>query len=798
MNNRRYRLAIVVTLAAVPFVGSAPAVSAAGPRLVVSAPGQTEVGQAIPITLSLRGAPRVTGYEAYVHFDESAAEFGGLFAGGEDATQVNVQTTIADEVNEGTAFAIYTCAAVGCGGDRGRKQEGRRQLENVTLRIVPLRSGTLTISVDQLRFVNKKGDRLDIAVVGNPVTVSVLGSSEPIPAPPPDDFALSDKPIVEPTAPAGTAAESLDTTDNGTVTFADAAQLSLDWIDARTAGGPCQDLTAADVNGDGCVDVSDLQAIGSSEDAPTTALAPAVAAAGQTFTVNTTSDLSDKSVGNGICATSAGTCSLRAALSESNRITGPNSIVFAIPGTGVHTIQLGSQLVINDDTGGVTIDGYSQPGAQRNTASLASNAAIMIEIRGNGTGTALGTFDGIRVVSANNRFEGLAVYNAFDQIQLYGSGANKNTFAGNFIGTNAAATFSSIVGASGGNGIHLEAGSHNNVFGTPALAERNVFAGAPYAGIRIDHENSDANVVQNNIFGLTPNGLGKRPNGRSGIDIQWGASNNIVGGLAANERNVFSGQSYTGVDLSHSKSTSGNQVVGNFIGTTLAGNAVTSYTKTFYGITFKDDILNNSVHDNVIGGATEYPMWHKQNYTGRNDIYNNRIGIALDGTALPNAKYGMYMQGHDFSVRDNIFANNAQGGIFLTSNVSVNNRFTGNRFINNGGLAIDLAPSGPTANDAGDADTGPNNLLNYPTLTKATSTSVSGTTCGGCLVEVYESTADAGNRGEGRRLVGSATASSNGSFSAAVTGVAGGMFVAAITIDSTGNTSEFSVGRTVP
>ncbi len=195
MNDRRYRLVFAVTLAAVPFVGSAPAVGAAGPGLVVSAPGQTEVGQAIPITLSLRGAPQVTGYEAFAHFDETAAEFGGLFAGGEDATNVNVETTIADEVNEGTAFAVYTCVAVGC-GEPGHKQEGRRQLENVTLRVVPLRSGTLTINLDQLRFVNKKGERIDVPVAGNTVTVSVLGSSEPIPAP----LAISSCPTCRPSS----------------------------------------------------------------------------------------------------------------------------------------------------------------------------------------------------------------------------------------------------------------------------------------------------------------------------------------------------------------------------------------------------------------------------------------------------------------------------------------------------------------------------------------------------------------------------------------------------------------------
>ena len=101
-------------------------------------------------------------------------------------------------------------------------------------------------------------------------------------------------------------------------------------------------------------------------------------------------------------------------------------------------------------------------------------------------------------------------------------------------------------------------------------------------------ENSDYNVIQNNIFGLKPNGLGKLPNRQIGIDLQWGASHNLVGGLGANEGNVLSGHPYGAVDLSHSTSTSDNEVTGNFIGTNLTGDAVTSYTRTYYGITFKE------------------------------------------------------------------------------------------------------------------------------------------------------------------------------------------------------------------
>ena len=795
---RASKIVMAVTLlGGIAVVGSATQAEAAASTLVIAAPAQGRVGEAIPITLTLERAPRVAGYEAFATFDRSVAEFGGVFAGGEDAPQVDVQTAVAGDTPAGAAFAVYTCEAADCPGDRNNKQEGRRQLENVKFRIVPLSPGNLEIRFDALRFVDKKGRLLDVDVQGAALSVAIEGSAEQLAAPP-ESFELSDAPATDPTAdpsvPVGQVPDSLDATDDGIVTYADAATLSMAWADSRDAAGACQDPSGSDVNGDGCVDVSDLQLVAATADAPTTVTASeTAAAAGQQFVVDSTSDLSDRAIGDGVCATSDGTCSLRAALHEANKISGPNSIVFNIPGTGVKTIQLTSQLNISDTSGGVTIDGYTQPGSTPNTDPRASNAMIMIEIRGNGTSTALGTFDAIRIVSPNNVLRGLSVYNALDQIQLYGATANNNRIIGNFIGTNAAATFTSIQGTfQGGTGVHLESSSHHNVFGTPALADRNVFDGAPYAGIRIDHENSDFNVVQNNIFGLTPNGLGKLPNRQSGIDVQWGASRNLIGGLGPNEGNVLSAHSYAGVDLSHSTSTSFNEVVGNFIGTTLSGDAVNSNTRTFYGITFKDDAANNNVHDNVIGGATGYPIWHKHSYTGGNTIANNLIGIARNGAALPNSRYAMYMQGHDFIVRDNVFANSASGGIFLEFAVSDRNLFSGNTFTNNGGLAIDLAPSGPTANDAGDADSGPNDNLNHPVLTAASTSAVAGTACAGCRVEIYRSTVDTGNRGEGNKLVGTATADGNGSFNASISGVVGGDNVAGIAIDPSNNTSEFS------
>ena len=48
------------------------------------------------------------------------------------------------------------------------------------------------------------------------------------------------------------------------------------------------------------------------------------------------------------------------------------------------------------------------------------------------------------------------------------------------------------------------------------------------------------------------------------------------------------------------------------------------------------------------------------------------------------------------------------------------NALTENSIRNNGGQGIDLDNNGPVPNDAGDGDTGPNNLQNYPVITSVT------------------------------------------------------------------------------
>ncbi|HEX8833573.1 MAG TPA: lamin tail domain-containing protein, partial [Abditibacteriaceae bacterium] len=141
-----------------------------------------------------------------------------------------------------------------------------------------------------------------------------------------------------------------------------------------------------------------------------------------------------------------------------------------------------------------------------------------------------------------------------------------------------------------------------------------------------------------------------------------------------------------------------------------------------------------------------------------------------------------------------------------------NNNLRGNTFSGNNGISINLAggtedPNGVNTNDAGDIDSGANNLQNSPVLTKArTPQSAAGTTVEGKLqgqtgvtytIDFYSSSAaHASGYGEGATRIGTTTVSvrSNNvtSFGATLPVQPVGSIITAIATDAGGNSSEFS------
>jgi hypothetical protein len=165
-------------------------------------------------------------------------------------------------------------------------------------------------------------------------------------------------------------------------------------------------------------------------------------------------------------------------------------------------------------------------------------------------------------------------------------------------------------------------------------------------------------------------------------------------------------------------------------------------------------------------------------------------GMAADGV------------GASMQVTGSTITSSAKG--VVVKNGAVGNEITGNSIHDNTGLGIDLGDDGVTPNDPGDADSGANNLQNFPII----GTAIAGTpnTIGGTLnsasnqtftIHVYANPAcDPSGNGEGQTLIGSTTANTNASGDAVWAFNPGslnaGDFITATATDSAGNTSEFS------
>ena len=284
---------------------------------------------------------------------------------------------------------------------------------------------------------------------------------------------------------------------------------------------------------------------------------------------------------------------------------------------------------------------------------------------------------------------------------------------------------------------------------------RNIaFTGFDWNGVTLLYPDATNNTISGCWFGVASTGTNAAPNVYQGILIAAGASGNIIGGTNALQRNVLSGNSQYGVFITDTNTT-GNVVLGNYIGTDASGSNGVPNGKSgvFIGNGSSGNIIGstNSAGRNILSGNTEYGVILTSNTTA-NVVLGNYIGVnasgslmvsnELGGAFLADGAIGNAIGGTNAGA-GNVVSGNLGNGILLRGSSVFNNTIQGN-FIGTdatgtnalantvAGVTID---TGSSSNLIGGMSAGARNVISGNNLNVDYGVIVAGTGTSGNVIE---------------------------------------------------------------
>jgi len=392
----------------------------------------------------------------------------------------------------------------------------------------------------------------------------------------------------------------------------------------------------------------------------------------------------------------AGAGSLRQAILDANANAGADDIDFNISGSTIldRTIVLASDLP--DIMGTVVIDGTTQPNG---TTLGLSDAKIVVDGVGNHDVFVLEAVD-IEIYGIYMKDAGTRIYIASAYTGCIIGAANKgNVIAGTSsdgIRTEADNTVikGNFIGvepdgftlrANTGMGIYIRPGATDVIIGGVLAGERNVISGNVSDGIR--SQGADI-TIEGNLIGIDINGTSAVPNGGDGIYMDLGADTD----MATIINNVVAGNTDAGIYITDGSAT----ITNNFIGTDVTesinlgnANAAGVYINSGSGASLT--ITDNTISNNGGAGIYNYNdgMVVKGNYIGTNSAHTLTLGNGADGVYLngaANCIIGGFAAGEQ-----NIIAYNGQIGVGIAGN---SNSVINNIIHHNQEEGVDLVSNG--------------------------------------------------------------------------------------------------------
>jgi hypothetical protein len=242
---------------------------------------------------------------------------------------------------------------------------------------------------------------------------------------------------------------------------------------------------------------------------------------GATFTVNADGSAADANPGNGSCATAGASCTLHAAIQESNALAAgaPHTIAFSVPKvTLTANLPPITRAVMIDGGGSRTeISGGPGPGPGTSSGFLIQQPAGGTTIRNLVINWMFG--QGIAIVNGGN-----SVQNCYIGTDTAGNAAKPNNGAGITVTTVALGPYPTPPLPP-----DISAVLPNNIGDPSDPAKGNLISGNLGAGIDISGERTVKTIVANNLIGTNAAGSAGIPNIGHGVTVSGNSYKNTIG-----------------------------------------------------------------------------------------------------------------------------------------------------------------------------------------------------------------------------------------------------------------------------